>query len=142
MTTTGRFLTISGALKPVSKSQISRVPGFGWKVSIEERWQSPQLTIAGGSVRLLMIPVESTWSKEHGLTTKGLCQEVAEPLNGTPGQLVTNRGPATRQQEGSLTSPIDRERQQHTPWQQLASVRASPLDPSTDRVKIFGKYHE
>ena len=74
----------------------------------------------------------------RGLTTKGLCQEVAEPPNGTPGQLVTNRGPATRQQEGSLTSPIDRERQQYTPWQQLASEH----HPSTDRVKIFGKCHE
>ena len=41
MTTTGRFLTISGALKPVSKSHISSVPGFGWKVSIEEGWRSP-----------------------------------------------------------------------------------------------------
>ena len=29
ITTTGRFLTISGGLNPVSKSQISNVPGFG-----------------------------------------------------------------------------------------------------------------
>ena len=33
---------------------------------------------------------------------------MAEPLKQTPGQLVTNRGPATHQQEGSLASPIDR----------------------------------
>ena len=35
MTTTGRFLIISGALKPVLNSHISSVPGFGWKFSIE-----------------------------------------------------------------------------------------------------------
>lgn len=34
MTTTGRFFTISGAVKPVLKSQIRSVPGFGWKVTM------------------------------------------------------------------------------------------------------------
>jgi hypothetical protein len=31
MTTTGRFFTISGGLKPVLKSQIKTWPGLGWK---------------------------------------------------------------------------------------------------------------
>ena len=34
MTTTGRTLTISGGLKPVSKSHIKSMPGFGWNGSI------------------------------------------------------------------------------------------------------------
>ncbi|MGI4795339.1 MAG: hypothetical protein ACRYG8_14950, partial [Janthinobacterium lividum] len=33
ITTTGRTLTISGALKPVEKSQVTMAPGPGWKVS-------------------------------------------------------------------------------------------------------------
>jgi len=32
MTTTGRFFTISGGRKPVSKSQMRTWPGFGWKL--------------------------------------------------------------------------------------------------------------
>ena len=47
MTTTGRFLTISGALKPLLKSHIRSVPGFGWKVSMkvfqivnDSRWRT------------------------------------------------------------------------------------------------------
>ena len=35
MTTTGRTLTISGGLKPVSKSHIKSMPGFGWNGSID-----------------------------------------------------------------------------------------------------------
>ena|GEM_PF-4875358 len=31
---TGRFLTISGGLNPVSKSQIKIMPGFGWNLSV------------------------------------------------------------------------------------------------------------
>ena len=33
ITTTGRYLTISGGLKPGSKSHIHSVPGSGWKFS-------------------------------------------------------------------------------------------------------------
>ena len=39
---------------------------------------------------------------------RGSAKRWSEPLKQTPGQLVTNRGPATHQQEGSLASPIDR----------------------------------
>jgi hypothetical protein len=34
MITTGRTLTISGGLKPVSKLHIKSIPGFGWNGSI------------------------------------------------------------------------------------------------------------
>ena len=45
MTTTGRFFTISGAMKPVLKSQIRSVPGFGWKVTMKANW-----THSGGRI--------------------------------------------------------------------------------------------
>ena len=112
---------------PSSSTLIPSIPG------------APRVTfhlLVGGSH---VLPREAHAGRTE--KTKGLCL-VEEPLNRPPGQLVTNQGSATHQQEGSLASPIDRE----TPtscFMASTRVKASGLrfdHPSTDRVKVFGKY--
>ena len=65
---------------------------------------------------------------------------MAEPLNKDPGQLVTDRGLLPTNRRVVLQARLIGEHPHHASWLQLAARFRASDHPSTDRVKVFGKY--